>query len=81
MRSERLNVEDKKRIQSGDGGLRSLDAAGPEGVGQTPNIDSLLERFVVLDYLLRDKIEELEAGRKALAEEDGKVIERGEFCG
>ena len=45
------------------------------------NIDSLLELFVVLEYLLRDKIEEPEAGREALAGEDGKVIERGEFCG
>ena len=45
------------------------------------NIDSLLELFMALDYLLRDKIEEPEAGREALTGEDGKVIERGEFCG
>ena len=45
------------------------------------NIDSMIELFVALDYLLRDKIEDPEAEWKALAGEDGKVIERGEFCG
>ena len=50
-------------------------------VHRIQNIDSLLELFVALDYLLRDEIEEPEAGRKALAGEDGKVIEIGEFCG
>ena len=32
----------------------------------------MLERFVHLDYLLKDKIEETESGREA--SEDGKVI-------
>jgi len=50
-------------------------------VHRMQNIGSLLELFLVLDYLLRDKIEEPEAGREALAGEDGKVIERGEFFG
>ena len=45
------------------------------------NIDSLLELCVALYYLLRYKIEELEVGREALAGEDGKVIEVGEFFG
>mmetsp|Transcript_11502 Transcript_11502/g.20685 ORF Transcript_11502/g.20685 Transcript_11502/m.20685 type:complete len:355 (-) Transcript_11502:835-1899(-) len=71
--SEPPSVEGKKRSRTG-GGRRSLDATGPEGgVGQTPDIDTLLERFVAVDYLLRDKIEETEAGRESLAGEDGKV--------
>ena len=70
-----------KMSRSGGGGRRLLDAAGTEGVGQTPDVDSLLERFMALDYLPRDKIEEPEARWEALVGEDGKVTERGEFCG
>mmetsp|Transcript_18273 Transcript_18273/g.29734 ORF Transcript_18273/g.29734 Transcript_18273/m.29734 type:complete len:377 (+) Transcript_18273:80-1210(+) len=72
--SEPPSVEGKKRSRSsGGGGRRSLDASSPNGgVGQTPDVDTLLERFVSLDYLLRDKIEE--PGEGAFAGEDGKVI-------
>lgn len=43
------------------------------GVGQTPDIDALLERFVQLDYLLRDKIEEPDGREGSTQAEDGKV--------
>ena len=57
-------------------GRPSLDDEGPSGggVAQTPDIDALLERFVALDYLLRDKIEEPEAVRESKASDDGKVV-------
>ena len=45
------------------------------------DIDNLLALFLALDYLLMDKIEETEAGQEALEGKDGKVTERGEFCG
>lgn len=65
----------KKKSVGGRGrGRKSLDnTVGPDGgVAQTPDVDALLERFVHLDYLLKDKIEETESGREA--SEDGKVI-------
>ena len=68
-----------KRSKSGGGGRRLLGAPAPDGVDQTSDTDSLLERFVSLDYLLRDKIEEAE--QEVLVGKDGKVIDRGEFCG
>lgn len=71
--SEPPSAEGKKRSRAG-GRRRSLDPGQEEGVGQTPDIDALLERFVALDYLLRDKIEEPEAGRESLAGEDGHVV-------
>ena len=43
------------------------------GVGETPDIDTLLERFVQLDYLLKDKIEE-PGEASNFAGEDGKVL-------
>lgn len=79
--SEPPSTDGKKRsrMSTGGGGRKSLgnimDADGEGGVGQTPDIDVLLEKFVQLDYLLRDKIEEPDAaGRESsLAGEDGKV--------
>ena len=70
------SVEGKKRSRSSAvAGRHSLGSPGPEGgVGQTPDIDALLERFVSMDFLLRDKIEEPEAGREVFAGDDGKVI-------
>ena len=47
---------------------------GLDEVGQTPDVGSLLERFVALDYLLRDKIEEPEAGRKRWRERMGRLL-------
>lgn len=45
---------------------------GDGGVSDTPDIDALLEKFVLQDYLLRDKID---AGdESAGASEDGKVF-------
>ncbi|KAL7528698.1 hypothetical protein ACHAXR_004655 [Thalassiosira sp. AJA248-18] len=75
--SEPPSVEGKKKSRHSTGGGRlSLDPGGPEGgVGQTPDIDILLERFVTLDYLLRDKIEEPESRESSnFAGEDGKVV-------
>jgi len=70
------SAEGKKRSRSSVGGGRhSLGSPAPEGgVGQTPDIDALLDRFVSMDYLLRDKIDEPEAGREAFAGDDSKVI-------
>jgi len=75
--SEPPSVEGKKRSrQSSSGGRKSLSPGdiGPEGVGQTPDIDVLLERFVQMDYLLRDKIEEPDSRESSFAGEDGKVV-------
>lgn len=72
------SVEGKKKSRAslgGGSGRKSLSSqSGPEGgVGQTPDIDTLLERFVHLEYLLRDKIEEPESRESSYAGEDGKV--------
>lgn len=78
--SEPPSVEGKKRSRhsSGGGGRMSLspeDASGGGGVGQTPDIDVLLEKFVARDYLLRDKIDEPSGeGSASFAGEDGKVV-------
>ncbi|KAL3797739.1 hypothetical protein HJC23_000284 [Cyclotella cryptica] len=67
--SEPPSQEGRKKATSG----RGRPSLGPdEGLAQTPDVDALLEKFVQLDYLLRDKIEESETGREA--SEDGKVI-------
>lgn len=65
------SVEGKKRSRQSAGGRLSLDAG--EGAGQTPDIDVLLEKFVSMDYLLRDKIDEPEGQRGSSQSEDGKV--------
>ena len=62
----------KKSRQSTGGGRKSIGSRDEEGVGETPDIDALLERFVQMDYILRDKIEE--TGGEGFAGEDGKVI-------
>jgi len=70
--SEPPSVEGKKKSRQ-SGGRKSLGTPIDEGgVGETPDIDALLERFVSLDYILRDKIEE--PGDSAFAGEDGKVL-------
>ncbi len=75
--SEPPSTDGKKRSRMSSGGgrksLSPIDAEGEGGVGQTPDIDILLERFVQLDYLLRDKIEEPTGRESSLAGEDGKV--------
>lgn len=72
--SEPPSQEGKKKISGR--GRPSLENPGPGGggVAQTPDIDVLLERFVSLDYLLKDKVDETEMGRESQASEDGKVI-------
>lgn len=73
--SEPPSAEGKKKSRHsiGGSGIKSLSPAGGDGgVGETPDIDVLLEQFVQLDYLLRDKIEEGE--NSSFAGEDGKVI-------
>ena len=70
----------KSRSGGGGGGRRSVGgtAGGADagGAGQTPDVDAILERFVQLDYLLRDKIEETDCveGSSSAAGEDGKVV-------
>lgn len=60
-------AEGRKKAGSG----RGRPSLGPdEGLAQTPDLDTLLEKFVNADWLLRDKIEE--EGREG--GEDGKVI-------
>ncbi|KAL7546185.1 hypothetical protein ACHAWF_009525 [Thalassiosira exigua] len=80
--AEPPSAEGKKRGRAGAGGggggggggsRVSLDPA-EGGVGQTPDVDALLERFVARDYLLRDKIEEPEGRESSYAGEDGKVV-------
>ncbi|KAL7470838.1 hypothetical protein ACHAXS_011114 [Conticribra weissflogii] len=46
------------------------------GAAQTPDIDALLEKFVHLDYLLKEKIEPPESSTEssALVGDDGKLI-------
>lgn len=61
----------KSRNSSSRKSLSPDDADG--GVGQTPDIDALLERFVQLDYLLKDKIEEPDGREGSTQAEDGKV--------
>eukprot|EP00573_Skeletonema_grethae_P010912 CAMPEP_0201692782 /NCGR_PEP_ID=MMETSP0578-20130828/5575_1 /ASSEMBLY_ACC=CAM_ASM_000663 /TAXON_ID=267565 /ORGANISM="Skeletonema grethea, Strain CCMP 1804" /LENGTH=361 /DNA_ID=CAMNT_0048178207 /DNA_START=108 /DNA_END=1190 /DNA_ORIENTATION=- len=68
--SEPPSAEGRKKSRS-NGGRQSL--GGTEGgVGETPDIDALLEKFVMQDYLLRDKIDE--GDESAGKSEDGKVI-------
>jgi hypothetical protein len=76
--SEPPSTDGKKRsrLSSEGSGRKSLsptDTDGDGGVGQTPDIDALLEKFVQLDYLLRDKIEEPDGRESSQAGEDGKV--------
>ncbi|KAL9189677.1 hypothetical protein ACHAXT_009352 [Thalassiosira profunda] len=68
------SAEGKKRSRQSAGSRLSLDAAAGEGAGQTPDIDVLLEQFVAMDYLLRDKIDEPEGQRGSSQSDDGKVI-------
>lgn len=70
--SEPPSAEGRKKSRSSSSGRQSLGGGNDGGVGETPDIDALLEKFVAQDYLLRDKIEEGEemAGKS----EDGKVI-------
>lgn len=68
----------KSTRASSSGGRKSLcplDNADAGGVGQTPDMDALLERFVQLDYLLQDKIEEPDSreGGSSSQGDDGKV--------
>ncbi len=78
--SEPPSTDGKKRsrLTSGVGGgrksLSPMDTTYEEGgVGQTPDIDVLLEKFVQLDYLLRDKIEVPDGRESSQTGEDGKV--------
>ena len=75
--SEPPSAEGKKKSrQSVGGGRKSLGGGTKDdggGVGETPDIDTLLERFVQLDYLLKDKIEE-PGEASNFAGEDGKVL-------
>jgi hypothetical protein len=72
--SEPPSAEGRKKSRGGRKSLGPADGADG-GVGQTPDVDALLERFVQLDYLLRDRIEEPD-GREgsSAAGEDGKVV-------
>ena len=67
--SEPPSAEGRKKSRSS--GRQSLGGTDG-GVGETPDIDALLEKFVAQDYLLRDKIEE--GDETAGKSEDGKVI-------
>ena len=69
--AEPPSAEGRKKSRSSRKSLSPDDADG--GVGQTPDIDALLERFVQLDYLLRDKIEEPDGREGSTQSEDGKV--------
>ena len=69
--AEPPSAEGRKKSRSSRKSLSPDDADG--GVGQTPDIDALLERFVQLDYLLRDKIEEPDGCEGSTQSEDGKV--------
>jgi hypothetical protein len=69
--AEPPSAEGRKKSRSSRKSLSPDDA--DEGVGQTPDIDALLERFVKLDYLLRDKIEEPDGREGSTQSEDGKV--------
>ena len=73
------SAEGRKKSRSG-GGRKSVGgtAGGADagGAGQTPDVDAILERFVQLDYLLRDRIEETDCveGSSSSSGEDGKVV-------
>jgi len=69
--AEPPSAEGRKKSRSSRKSVSPDDADG--GVGQTPDIDALLERFVQLDYLLRDKIEEPDGREGSTQAEDGKV--------
>ena len=73
--SEPPSAEGRKKSRGG--GRKSVgpaEGADVGGVGQTPDVDAMLERFVQLDYLLRDKIEEPDCVEgSSAAGEDGKV--------
>ena len=65
--------EDGRKKKSG--GRLSLNPQDLMGVGQTPDIDAMLDKFVHLDYLMKDKIEPHEgSGQESQGGEDGKVI-------
>lgn len=75
--SEPPSAEGRKKGNKGggSGGRQSLGGAADGGVSDTPDIDTLLEKFVAQDYLLRDKIDEGdEQGTGNGGNEDGKVI-------
>lgn len=77
--SEPPSAEGKRRSRTSIGGGSGRKSLGgsPDGddggAGQTPDIDVLLERFVQLDYLLRDKIDEPDS-REGTGNDDGKVV-------
>jgi hypothetical protein len=66
--AEPPSAEGRKKTNGGGRGRPSLGSN--EGLAQTPDVDALLEKFVQVDYLLRDKIDESENGR----ESDDKVV-------
>ena len=69
--SEPPSAEGRKRASLGGKGRVSLSPG--EGLGETPDLDACLEKFVQADYLLRDKIDESECTGRVTSE-DGKVI-------
>jgi hypothetical protein len=74
--SEPPSAEGRRKSSSkgGGSGRQSLGgSADGGGVSDTPDIDTLLEKFVAQDYLLRDKIDEGDEGT-GNGGEDGKVI-------
>mmetsp|Transcript_31712 Transcript_31712/g.72519 ORF Transcript_31712/g.72519 Transcript_31712/m.72519 type:complete len:363 (+) Transcript_31712:80-1168(+) len=72
------NIPSEPPSATGRRGRKSRTSMGgdEEGVGQTPDVDALLNKFVDLDYLLRDKIEEPESAARETqgANDDGKVL-------
>jgi len=70
--SEPPSAEGRRKSRSSGGGGRQSLGGTEGGVGETPDIDALLEKFVLQDYLLRDKIDE--SDESAGKSEDGKVI-------
>ena len=69
--SEPPSAQGKRASLGGE--KRGRPSLAPEdGLAQTPDVDALLEKFVQTDYLLRDKIDDTEAGRET--NEDGKVV-------
>jgi hypothetical protein len=74
--SEPPSAEGRRKSSSKGGGGGRQSLGGSEdggGVSDTPDIDTLLEKFVAQDYLLRDKIDEGDEGT-GNGGEDGKVI-------
>jgi hypothetical protein len=64
----------KKQRRESSGGRASLGGSGSqeEGLGQTPDLDVLLDKFVQADYLLKDKVDESDVIRGSNSEE--KVV-------